>query len=167
MRSASGRSESGGEAFWRFSLALYARPGVSEALLGLQDRAGRDVNLILFGLWLGATQGRKVDAAELATAAAATAPRNAAVARIRALRRELKSAADEGLRHRALFLELAAERSVQYQLAAIPIIESAGRPAADGLTAAKANLALSLGDAADFPEAEVLRRTVAMLIRKA
>ena len=28
------------EALWRFSLAFYARPGVSEALIALQDRAG-------------------------------------------------------------------------------------------------------------------------------
>ena len=41
------------EALWRFSLAFYARPGVSEALIGLQDRAGLDVNLVLFALWLG------------------------------------------------------------------------------------------------------------------
>ena len=44
--------------FWRFSLALYARPGVAEALIALQDRAGLDVNLILFGLWVGTRHGR-------------------------------------------------------------------------------------------------------------
>ena len=27
------------EALWRFSLAFYARPGVSEALIALQDHA--------------------------------------------------------------------------------------------------------------------------------
>ena len=41
------------EALWRFSLAFYARPGVAEALIALQDRAGLDVNLMLFALWLG------------------------------------------------------------------------------------------------------------------
>ena len=40
-------SHRAGEAFWRFSLALYARPDVAEALIGLQDRAGLDVDLIL------------------------------------------------------------------------------------------------------------------------
>src|SRR6266446_6977864 len=39
---------------WHFSCAFYAQPGVSEALLALQDRAGLDVNLILFALWRGA-----------------------------------------------------------------------------------------------------------------
>jgi len=42
-----GQAKDAGEAFWRFSLALYARPGVAEALVELQDRAGRDVNLQL------------------------------------------------------------------------------------------------------------------------
>src|SRR5580700_6044309 len=41
------------EAFWRFSLAFYERPGVAEALITLQDRDGFDINLILFALWLG------------------------------------------------------------------------------------------------------------------
>ena len=41
------------EAFWRFSLVFYERPGVADALIALQDRGGFDVNLILFALWLG------------------------------------------------------------------------------------------------------------------
>jgi uncharacterized protein (TIGR02444 family) len=45
-----GEAATVGAAFWRFSLALYARPGVAAALLGLQDRAGRDVNLVLYTL---------------------------------------------------------------------------------------------------------------------
>ena len=44
---------------WEFSLDFYARPGVSAALIELQDRAGLDVNLILFALWLGARHGRR------------------------------------------------------------------------------------------------------------
>ncbi|HKS89918.1 MAG TPA: TIGR02444 family protein, partial [Stellaceae bacterium] len=64
------RDADAGEAFWRFSLALYARPGVAEALIALQDRAGRDVNLMLFALWFGAVRGRRLDAARLAAAAA-------------------------------------------------------------------------------------------------
>jgi uncharacterized protein (TIGR02444 family) len=170
MRSASGESQSAGEAFWRFSLALYARPGVSEALLGLQDRAGRDVNLILFGLWLGATQGREIDAAELAAAEAAIAPLNAVVAEVRALRRRLKDATDPDLRtlrRRILSLELTAERRVQYRLATIPAIEPARKAAAGRLATAKANLTLSLGNTADSPEADMLRRAIAALLRKA
>ena len=47
------------EALWRFSLTFYARPGVSEALIALQDRAGFDVNLMLFALWLGVSGRRR------------------------------------------------------------------------------------------------------------
>lgn len=37
---------------WPWALTLYARPGVSEALLILQDEAGLDVCELLWGLWL-------------------------------------------------------------------------------------------------------------------
>jgi len=38
--------------FWEFSLAAYARPGVADACLSLQDRHGCEVNLLLLCLWL-------------------------------------------------------------------------------------------------------------------
>src|SRR5260370_41965427 len=94
-----GDSDAAGDAFWRFSLALYARPGIAGALIALQDRAGRDVNLILFGLWLGASRGRRLAAAELEGAAAAIAPVATSVTTpLRQLRRRLKTATDPDLR---------------------------------------------------------------------
>jgi uncharacterized protein (TIGR02444 family) len=39
--------------FWDFSLKLYARPGVAESCLALQERLGIDVNLLFCCLWLG------------------------------------------------------------------------------------------------------------------
>src|SRR5205823_13999832 len=117
-----GGDDAAGEAFWRFSLALYARPGVADALIAIQDRAARDVNLILFALWLGVSRGRRLAAGELAGAAAAIAPITAAaVAPQRRMRRPLKDAADldlAALRRRITALEIAAERRVQYRLAA-------------------------------------------------
>src|SRR5580704_19009550 len=107
-----GKPDASGEALWRFSLALYARPGVAEALIALQDRAGCDVNLVLFALWLGAARGRRVASAELATAATAIAPIGHDIVRpVRQLRRRLKTepTADlQDLRQRLLALELAA-----------------------------------------------------------
>jgi uncharacterized protein (TIGR02444 family) len=47
--------------FWRFSLMLYRRPGVAEALIRLQDERGHNANLILFGLWLGLCNGACLD----------------------------------------------------------------------------------------------------------
>jgi uncharacterized protein (TIGR02444 family) len=158
-----------GEAFWRFSLALYARPGVADALIALQDRAARDVNLILFGLWLGASQGRRLAAAELAGAEAAIAPiASAAVAPLRRLRRKLKAAADpdlQALRRRIAGLEIAAERRVQYRLAVEFSGASGARSEGDRLAAAEANLALILGGDSRSPEAGVLWRALTALTR--
>jgi uncharacterized protein (TIGR02444 family) len=134
------------EDFWRFSLAFYSRAGVAPALLGLQDRAGVNVNLVLFALWAGACRGVRLAAADLARGEAAIAALDREVVRpLRALRRRLREAADpdmQALRRRIAALELAAERHVQARLAA-------GLPerAEDGnrLTTAGANLALVLG----------------------
>lgn len=35
------------DAFWQFSCALYAKPGVQSALLDLQNQHGKNINLIL------------------------------------------------------------------------------------------------------------------------
>lgn len=37
--------------FWDFSLGFYARPGIAEICLDLQDRFGADVNVVLYLLW--------------------------------------------------------------------------------------------------------------------
>jgi uncharacterized protein (TIGR02444 family) len=169
------KHQAAGEAFWRFSLALYARPGVADALIAIQDRAGTDVNLLLFGLWLGVTRGRLLAAADLAAAEAAIAPlRDAAVAPLRQLRRQLKHAADgdlQALRRGIAGLELAAERRVQHRLAGSPPAATSGErhPAPEGnrLAAAEANLALTLGENARSPEAGAICQALAALIRRA
>ena len=162
--------EAPGEAFWRFSLALYARPGVADALIALQDRAACDVNLILFGLWLGASRGRRLAGGELAAAeAAAAAIGDAAVVPLRRLRRQLKGSADpdlQALRRRVALLEIAAERRVQDRLAAQMSGASGAPPKGDRRAAARANLALTLGDAAGSPEAGTIFQALAALIRR-
>ncbi len=40
--------------FWRFSLAVYAAPGVADSCLRLQDGFGVDVNMLLFVAWVAA-----------------------------------------------------------------------------------------------------------------
>ncbi len=171
MRHPGGEDASAGEAFWRFSLALYARPGVAEALIRLQDRAGRDVNVILFGLWLGVRQGRLLAAGDIADAEAAIDPIVAsAVAPLRHLRRALKARVNpdpdiQALRRRIAGLEMAAERRVQYRLAAHSSRVSGTAPEEDRLAAAQANLALYLGDEARSPEAGTIFRALASLMR--
>jgi uncharacterized protein (TIGR02444 family) len=156
-------------AFWRFSLALYARPGVADALIALQDRAGLDVNLILFGLWVGARHGHELGRDGFAAAAQAVAELSGIVRDIRALRRQLGNSAGSEiprLRRALLRLELAAERRVQHRLAAwftgIPSDMPGERHAA-----ALANLARCLDAERDSPEAAILRRALAALTRRA
>ena len=160
-----------GKTFWRFSLALYARPGVAGALIALQDRAGSDVNLVLFGLWLGVSRGHRLAAGELAAAQAAIAAINeAAVLPLRQLRRQLKPAADPDLQamcRRIAGLEQAAERRVQHRLAASLPGAAHAAPEGGRLAAAEANLALALGDEFASAEAGVVRQALAALIRRA
>src|SRR5579864_5335585 len=164
-----GDGDLAGKAFWRFSLALYARPGVADALIALQDRAARDVNLILFGLWVGATRGHRLAGGELAVAeAVAAAITDAAVAPLRRLRRRLKGAADPdllALRRRVAGLEIAAERRAQYRLAAQFSVGADAQPEVDRRAAAQANLALTLGGEAGSPDAGTIFRALASLMR--
>jgi uncharacterized protein (TIGR02444 family) len=152
------------EAFWRFSLMVYARPGVAEALIGLQDRAGHNVNLVLFGLWLAVCERRGLDAAALARARAAIAGLDGEVVRpLRRLRQALKGNPDgdvQALRRRVLVVELAAERRIQTRLAASGRRRGATGAArsADRAALAERNLRLILDADFDSDEAKVLRQ---------
>jgi uncharacterized protein (TIGR02444 family) len=78
--------------FWTFSLRLYARPGVAAACLGLQDRHGLDVNVLLYCVWLGAERGVRVSEADAAQIAARAASWHDAIVRpLRALRVAMKT----------------------------------------------------------------------------
>lgn len=77
--------------FWRFSLRLYARPGVAPACLALQDEAGVDVNVMLFLLFL-ADRGIAVSSDDVQRFDGAVREwREEVVKPLRALRRRLKS----------------------------------------------------------------------------
>ena len=106
-----------GEELWRFSLAVYAAPGVAPHCLDLQDKCGADVNVVLALAWAGASGRGTVVTADLAALDREVAPlRRAVVEPLRAARRWLKSAAaDDGdlddLRTRIKAVELEAERT--------------------------------------------------------
>jgi uncharacterized protein (TIGR02444 family) len=99
---------------WRFSLAVYATPGVSSECLALQDSLGVDVNLLLFCAWLGAVRRIALTDAELKVACRIVQPwHDKAVRPLRAVRRELKAFVGidfEMLRARVKALELEAEQ---------------------------------------------------------
>jgi uncharacterized protein (TIGR02444 family) len=114
-------------AFWDWSSEVYARPGIAETCLALQDRHGADVNLLLWSLWL-ARLGRELDAQAAARAIAMSwAWQGGTTGRLRQIRRDAKLAAaaesdparEQLLRklHRACAeAELAAERVEQHGL---------------------------------------------------
>lgn len=137
---------------WRFVLDVYGRDGVPQACLGLQDRRGQDVCLLLFALWAGAARGRRLDGADLERLRAAAAPWHHEVVRgLRAVRKRLKSGpapapspATEALRARVQAAEIEAERIELAALAAALPAErlSEGPPGQADAGAARANLRL-------------------------
>jgi uncharacterized protein (TIGR02444 family) len=134
--------------FWRFSLAFYAEPGAAAACLELQDRHGLDVNLALYGCWLGLSGRGRIDARGLAAADAAIADwRRSVIEPLRTVRRALKATDDAGepeLRERVKAAELEAERLCQNRLAALAPAPVAG-DRQSRLEAAYANLSAYLG----------------------
>lgn len=110
----------GDGSFWTFTLALYGKPGVAPALIGLQDRLGLDVNMLLYCCWAGAN-ARLLARDDLKAAEAVAEPWQSEVVRpLRALRRRLKGGFDpmpgdrvESYRKRVNELEIEGEHIVQ------------------------------------------------------
>lgn len=113
-----------GKTLWDFSVELYARPGVADACLRLQDEWGADVCLLLAALWLE-RRGVRATAERVAQLERLAAPWQAAVtAPLRDLRRAWKVAAQDdaelaALRRQLAALELQAERLLLQRLAAL------------------------------------------------
>jgi uncharacterized protein (TIGR02444 family) len=107
-----------GHPFWEFSLQLYARRGVAEASLALQERFDADVNMLFFMLW-AAESHRTLKAADISELIALVQPwRDEVVRPLRAARRFLKTTTwktseTDSLRKRIQQQELDAERLQQ------------------------------------------------------
>ena len=134
-------------AFWQFSLAFYARPGVADACLALQDDTGADVNVMFYVLFLAAQlrQIDRVDAAHID--ASIKAWREIAVVPLRTLRRRLKTGIEpiavadtEALRSAVKRIELDAERIEQEWLETNVPATTLGTPAKSPVAAAQTNL---------------------------
>jgi uncharacterized protein (TIGR02444 family) len=105
---------------WRFSLAYYAKPGIPEVLIALQDEHGIDVNVLLLVLWL-ASEERVIDDDEMERIAEHSRGwQEAVVSPLRAVRRALKTnmplvaaAAAEPFRNKIKAIELEAEHIQQ------------------------------------------------------
>jgi uncharacterized protein (TIGR02444 family) len=145
MREAAADTGATADAFWAFSLDLYARPGVADTCIALQDEHGLDVNLLLLCCWLGWSGKGRLGADGLAaTEANAAAWRSAVVDKLRQVRRALGTMTAPGvaaLRTEVQRLELAAEREAQRLLvAALPATLSSSQRHTD----VEANLTLYL-----------------------
>jgi uncharacterized protein (TIGR02444 family) len=126
--------------FWRFSVSFYSNPQVAAACLDLQDKAGADVNIIMFLLW-NASQNRTFSAAAVADLEDRIGRwRESVVIPLRTVRRALKSppaAIDAGTaekyRTKIKGVELEAEKLQQdalYALVSTLQLERAASPAA-------------------------------------
>jgi len=148
--------------FWRFSLAIYGRPGVPPACLVLQDQYGRDVNVALFCCWLGVS-GRGPIGTEALRAAdtAVSGWRQQVVENFRAARRAIKEAAlpdTDGFYTKAKAIELEAEKLLQRQLIErAPLVTSPATTTLQRLADALANLTLYIRDAPAAPIHDALK----------
>jgi uncharacterized protein (TIGR02444 family) len=147
--------------FWRFSLAIYGRAGVAPACLVLQDQFGRDVNVMLYCCWLGASGRGRLTRSALDEADRAVAPlRHEVVEKFRDARRAIKAAAapgSESLYAKAKAIELEAERALQARLVERAPPADSSRKNTERLDAALANLKLYVGDAPAEPIEATLR----------
>ena len=140
--------------FWEFSLDVYARPGVADACIALQDEAGLDVNLILFCLWAGAEGPGRLQPEDLGRAVAlASAWQDEVVKPVRAARRAAKTAKLAGgagifavaFQRDIAATELSAERVEQWLLFdKVSEVERGERLEADALRLACDNVATYL-----------------------
>lgn len=113
------------DAGWDWIADLYARPGVKDACLRLQDDHGVPVTLLLWGLWR-ASRGRFLDPPTAATLALSVEAE--VTAPLRAVRRALSGAEDAApARAAILSAELAGERLMLDRLEALPEPEAPAR----------------------------------------
>lgn len=115
---------------WTWVVAAYGRPGVAEVCLTLQDRHEQNVPLLLWAAWRAKTGAApEADTVE-AACDVAHAWDGSTVGPLRTIRRRLKAAIPDmedagrlSVRERIKAVELAAERALLDDLAAL---ESAG-----------------------------------------
>jgi uncharacterized protein (TIGR02444 family) len=114
--------------FWDWALSAYARPGVAQACLDLQDDYGQCTPYLLWAAW-AAQGGRGLDQGTLAKGAdLARRWEPAFITPVRAVRRALKPTLDgvaddlrEALREQVKAVELAAEKTLMLSLEALAL----------------------------------------------
>lgn len=119
--------------FWDWALRAYARPGVAQACLDLQDEHGQCTPYLLWAAW-SAQSGRSVNEAILAKGAVlAKQWEPTIITPVRTVRRALKPPFDgvtddlrEALREQVKAVELAAEQTLMQSLEALTPLTPSG-----------------------------------------
>ena len=148
--------------FWTFSLSFYRMDGVAPACIEVQDKAGVDVNILLFVLFL-ASRGRALQTADVADIDTALKGwRDDVVIPLRAVRRVLRTpektvdpAQVAALRERIKAVELEAERLQQEALYALRPPEAWGAAQTPALAGAANVAAYAAWLGADLPAAAI------------
>jgi uncharacterized protein (TIGR02444 family) len=150
-------------AFWRFSLRVYAAPGVEAECLALQAMHDVDVNLLLFCAWAGAERRWRLAPTDVdRMSQAVRAWQDTVVKPLRSARRAIKTlglqnAAAPDLRGRIAADEIEAERIEQAMLFALASKEglpSDADPEMDASRIVRDNVALLFdGRSGALPEA--------------
>ena len=134
--------------FWDYSLGIYAKPGVADACIDLQDEFGLDVNMLLACLWFSAAGPGRLDSDQIRECVGRTRDWQGKVVKpLRAVRRYCKEEPatlpdqlrDE-FRPRLQAVELDAEHVEQLLIAGIlqPIIDGHdAQPMAGALSATR------------------------------
>jgi uncharacterized protein (TIGR02444 family) len=113
-------------AIWQFATLLYAKPHVAQTCLLLQERYALDVNLLLFGAWVGVEFRMLLTQNDIAQANAVVELWHKEIVRpLRAVRTRMKtgplpgpSTSTEALRSKLKLVEIEAERIELETLAA-------------------------------------------------
>lgn len=136
---------------WEWALGVYARPGVADACLRLQDEFGQNTDLLLWAVWAEVRDRELLGRAAQVT----RAWEETALVPLRAVRRALKApvagvneAARERLREDVKAAELHAERVLLESLAELAEGRFGGAHALDALRAASASWKPCAPDAA-------------------
>jgi uncharacterized protein (TIGR02444 family) len=127
---------------WRFSLRVYAAPGVADECLALQERYGIDVNVLLFCTWMAAERRSILSTDDIEYCQRAVTDWHArAVKPLRTARQAMKGLAGaEAVRTQVKALELESERLEQDMLFALAVERWPERGDAETADALRTNI---------------------------
>jgi len=146
---------------WAYGLDIYGRPGAEARFLALQDAHGQNVCFLIWSLWMAA-EGRPADTATLAAGAAlARSWEAAAVAPLRAIRRDLKTSTAGGARRRERLRDAVRQLELQAERMLLEMLQDASpAPGVDAPSPAEALIA-AVGAWGELAPANLLRELAA------